>query len=113
MSPDDSALFDIVKAARRILQFVRDSDHSSFMDDIEKQSAVLYQIVIVGEAVKRLTAEFRARHTTVPWRDVAGMRDRVVHGYDDVDLERVWAVATDEVWRLLAQLEPLLPTEEP
>ena len=73
------------------------------------QDAVARQLTIVGEATKRLSAEFRAAHAEVPWRDVAGFRDVIVHDYFRVDVERVWDVVMNHLPRLIATIEPLLP----
>ena len=106
---DDASLLDIAIAARRIAAFVEDVTSDEFFINVEKQSAVLYQIAVVGEATKRLSAAFRRNHPEIPWQRMAGMRDRVTHGYDAIDLELVWSVATEEVNDLLVQIEPLLP----
>jgi uncharacterized protein with HEPN domain len=63
----------------------------------------------LGEAVKRLSDDFRARHAEIPWTLMAGMRDKLIHGYDIVDLGEVWKTAKREVPDLLQWLEPHLP----
>jgi len=74
---------------------------------------VLHRLLVLGEATKRLSAEFRAQHANVPWRQAAGLRDVLVHDYDNVNLERVWTTATEDIPLLLDLIEPLLPSEEP
>ncbi|MGH2593303.1 MAG: HepT-like ribonuclease domain-containing protein, partial [Anaerolineae bacterium] len=80
--------------------------------DIKTQSAILHQLMVIGEAVKRLSSEFRARHPDIPWALVAGMRDKLIHGYDIVDLNEVWKTAEADVPDLLAWIEPLLPKQK-
>jgi len=80
-----------------------------FLDDYKTQSAVLYQLIVMGEAVKHLSSEFRAQHTEIPWSLIAGMRDHLIHGYDIVDWDEVWKTATSDVLDLLTKIEPLLP----
>ncbi len=63
-----------------------------FLRDRKTQSAVIRQLEIVGEAVKRLSAELTTAHPDVPWRQIAGARDRLIHGYFTVDLDAVWAM---------------------
>ena len=85
---------------------------AAFGADRKTQSAVLHQLMVIGEAVKRLSPEFRERHGGIPWSAIAGMRDHLIHGYDLVDLEEVWKTATADVPSLLTALEPLVPPQE-
>ena len=110
MRRDETTLLDIVEAARLVVDFAQELSKADFLDDFKTQSAVLYQLIVMGEAVKRLSAEFRAQHTEIPWSLIAGMRDHLIHGYDIVDWNEVWKTATSDVIALLAQIEPLLPT---
>jgi len=85
-------------------------DKAAFLQDIKTQSAVLHQLMVMGEAVKRLSQDFRSHHPEIPWALVAGMRDKLIHGYDIVDLHEVWRTAdVVDVPGLLSLLEPLLP----
>jgi uncharacterized protein with HEPN domain len=68
--------------------------------------------MVMGEAVKRLSKEFRAGHPQIPWPLIAGMRDKLIHGYDIVDLEQVWQTADSDVPALLAEIGPLLPKQQ-
>ena len=88
------------------------SPRDKFLEDKKTRSAVIHQIMVIGEAVKRLSREFRGENAGIPWTAIAGMRDSLIHGYDEVDFEKVWQVATGEVPELLARLEPLLPRQE-
>ena len=99
---DPSALLDIDRTARLILRFVEEVDADSFRGDLLTQSAVLHQMTILGEAVKWLSATFRAQHPHIAWSDVARMRDRLIHGYDTVDLDIVWDTATEDIPVLLS-----------
>ncbi|MGB9880094.1 MAG: DUF86 domain-containing protein [Anaerolineae bacterium] len=109
MPRDDATLLDIAKAARSIATFISGMAKEDFLTDPKTQSAVLYQLLVMGEAVKRLSREFRLRHRDIPWSLIAGMRDLLIHGYDIVDWNEVWKTATQDVPDLLAKLEPLLP----
>jgi len=112
MARDEAVLLDIVRAAQLVLEFRQEMDKTAFFDDLKSQSAILHQLMVMGEAVKRLSAEFRARHSEVPWMLIAGMRDKLIHGYDIVDLEQVWQTAVGDVPELLSLIEPLLPRQE-
>lgn len=109
MEGDPATVLDIVLAGRRIAQFVEACDEATFLTTEEKHWAVVSQLSIIGEAVRRLSDGFRSGHPSIRWRQIAGMRDRLVHGYDKINWSLVWLTATDEVPRLLSQLEPLVP----
>ncbi len=97
------------KRPASVVSFVQDMSKAVFLDDYKTQSAVLYQLIVMGEAVKRLSSEFRAQHAEIPWSLIAGMRDHLIHGYDIVDWDEVWKTATSDVPDLLIKIEPLLP----
>jgi len=109
MRRDETTLLDIAEAARLVVSFAQDMSKAVFLDDYKTQSAVLYQLIVMGEAVKRLSSEFRAQYTDIPWSLIAGMRDHLIHGCDIVDWDEVWKTATSDVPDLLTKLEPLLP----
>jgi uncharacterized protein with HEPN domain len=112
MHRDEATLLDIATAARLVSKFTEGMDRGDFLDDIKTQSSVLHQLMVLGEAVKRLSDDFRARHPEIPWTLMAGMRDKLIHGYDIVDLEEVWKTANRDVPDLLHWLEPHLPKAE-
>ena len=112
MQRDITVVLDIVQAAHLVLAFKEGMAKAAFGTDRKTQSAVLHQLIVIGEAVKRLSTEFRASHMDIPWSAIAGMRDHLVLGYDVVDLEEVWKTATVDVPSLLAALEPLVPPQE-
>jgi uncharacterized protein with HEPN domain len=87
-------------------------DQAAFFGDLKTQSAVLHQLMVLGEAVRRLSPEFRNSHPDIPWALIAGMRDKLIHAYDAVDLEEVWRTGEKDVPELLRFVEPLLPEEK-
>jgi uncharacterized protein with HEPN domain len=104
---DDIVLKDVVNAAQLITSFVAGFERDSFVDDWKTRSAVLYQLTVIGEAVKRLSDEFRSRYSHIPWALMAGMRDHLVHAYDLVDWDEVWKTATKDIPDLLEKIEQL------
>jgi uncharacterized protein with HEPN domain len=112
MSRDSASLLDIVRAGQLILQFAQGVSREQLESDLMRQSAILYQITIMGEATKRLSREFRAQHTEVPWDDIAGMRDIIAHQYDRLDLNIVWQVIQRNIPELLSMIVPLLPVQD-
>lgn len=71
MSRDHASLLDIVRAAQLIIEFAQGLDRQQLNSDLRTQSAILYQVSIMGEATKRLSFEFRERHSEIPWSDIA------------------------------------------
>lgn len=111
MSRDNAIVLDILKSVKLAKEFVGDQDKASFFRDIKTQSAVLHQLLLADEAVKRLSEGLRNAHPDIPWKNVAGMRDVLIHKYDDVDIEEVWKTVRNEVPKLISQLEPLVPRQ--
>ena len=81
---------------------------SAFMADRKTQSAVVRQLEIIGEAVKNLSATLTAREPAVPWRQIAGTRDRLIHAYFSVDLDAVWAMVEQDLPTLRESVRRLL-----
>lgn len=110
---DDQAIADIVAAAQRVSLFLAGMDQAGFEREERTQAAVLFQIVIIGEAAKRLSDDARIAYPTVSWHQVTGMRDFVVHQYHKIDLEILWNTASLNIPALLEALtkQPIPPPE--
>jgi uncharacterized protein with HEPN domain len=91
------------------IEFNGPAGKAEFLGDAKTQSAVLHQLLIIGEAVKRMSPEFRAAHPEVPWRLIAGTRDKLIHFYEGVDLEEIWRMVTSDLPDLISRIEPLAP----
>lgn len=112
MSRDEATVLDIDRAARLVIEFKKGMDKEAFFKDIKTQSAVLHQLMILGESVKRLSQHFRTSNSEIPWTLIASMRNKLIHEYDIVDLDEVWKTADTDVPNLLSLLEPLLPKQK-
>lgn len=112
MSRDLETLIDIIEAIKLILRYVEEVDFASLEANVEKQDAILRRITIIGEATKRLSKEFREQHPTIPWKEIAGMRDVITHDYDEVDLDEVWTVINENLPDLLSYIESLNSLED-
>ncbi len=108
MSTDEVIVLDIIRAARLAQEFKQGLDKDDFLADIKTQSAVLHQLMVMGEAVKRLSMAYRNQHPHIPWKVIAGMRDVLIHGYDIVDLNEVWKTVNVDIPQVLPLLEKLI-----
>ena len=108
---DTSYLLDILKAGQLIAEFVAGMDKSAFDHDMKTQSAVIRQLEIIGEATKRLSSELREAYTDIPWRQMAGMRDVLIHAYDHVDIFEVWNVVQHSLPDVIIKIETLLSSK--
>lgn len=80
----------ILDAIYNIEKFVKDVSKDDFFGNVEKQYAVLRGLEIIGEATKNLSRELKRKHPEVPWKEIAGMRDKLIHQYFGVNLNLVW-----------------------
>ena len=112
MKNDRDVLVDILSAARLTQDFVRGVDESTFTGDPKTQYAIYSQLIIMGEAARRVSDEFRQQHADLPWHEMIGMRNRIVHGYDDINWQIVWQTAGHDIPVLIDKLAALLPPLE-
>jgi uncharacterized protein with HEPN domain len=107
-TPDPRVYLSHVREARAsILEYTQDG-RDAFMQSRMMQDAVVRNLEIVGEAVKRLAEATKARAPDIPWRRIAGMRDVLIHDYFGVEVEIVWQVVEDQIRPLLEVIERLL-----
>jgi uncharacterized protein with HEPN domain len=109
MLRDEALLLDMLLAARDVQEFVAVLDHAQFDASKLHQNAVIRSIEIIGEAARGVSRGFQQAHPEIPWGAIVGMRHRLVHDYNQVDLDLVWTVARDRLPELIAVLEPLVP----
>jgi uncharacterized protein with HEPN domain len=105
---DDSVYLDHIRdSISRVASYLDGIDEAKFMRTPLIQDAVMRQIQIIGEAANRLSAEYTASTAAIPWRDITGMRHKLVHDYMGVDLEAVWETAVRDLPALRAELNKL------
>lgn len=104
---DPATLRDMLEACSDIVAFTQELSREQFLDNRARKFAAAFRVAALGEAVKRLSAEFRSRHSEIPWHRIAGMRDRLIHGYDSIDFDEVWKTASIDVPVLLKQLREI------
>ena len=108
MRNESKLLFDIADSCRLVAEFLDGMERVDFDQDIKTQSAVLYQLAIIGEAVKSLPDEWRKQHPAIPWTQIARMRDHLIHRYFSVDLDTLWQTATNDVPALMQYVAPFV-----
>ncbi len=111
MDRDSEYLLDILSSARMIRTYIEGVVMDEFLRDTKLQDSVIRRLEIIGEAAGRVSPEFQEKHPEVPWSEMRGMRNRMIHRYDDVDMTIVWHTAQEDVPPLLALIEPLTPPE--
>jgi uncharacterized protein with HEPN domain len=112
MLRDNASLLDIYKASNKIISFAEGFTAQELAADEMRLSAILYEFIVIGEATKRLSPQFRDQHPELPWTEMAGLRNVLAHQYDKVDvqlLHRSIRVSLPEALKKIILLMPKLP----
>lgn len=108
MRREELYLADILEACDDLAEFTAGISYHAFLDDKLRMSAVMQKLMVIGEAAARVSEEFRASHPEVEWPAIAGLRNRLVHGYFRVEWDIVWTAATQEAPVLRRQIAEIL-----
>jgi len=110
MANRDEIVFleDILECIQKIENYIENISETEFQNDSEKQDAIIRRIEIIGEATKKISNQTRENYPQVPWKEMAGMRDVVVHGYFGISIRLIWNVATNEIRNLKPEMEKIL-----
>lgn len=111
MSRDLGHALDMLRFARRVRQVAERVGEEAFRDDWTAQGALLHYLTVLGEAARRTSEAFRIEHPDIDWPGIVGLRNRIVHEYDDYDMDIVWRVASVELPMLIERLEGIVPQE--
>ncbi len=102
----------MLDAAREAMAFVQGRTRSELNRDRMLVLSLVKSIEIIGEAASRVSADIRAEYPEIPWSSTVAMRNRLIHAYFDIDLDRLWDTVTDDLPPLIAMLEKIVPPEE-
>lgn len=105
-------LLDVLDRIAKIKRYIEGYDYESFCDDEKTSDAVIRNIEVIGEAIRHIPDDLRQKHPTIPWKLIAGMRDKLIHDYLGVDLAYVWNVASLRIDELESDINRVLQEEK-
>lgn len=108
MTDPRTELEDVIDAAEKIERFTDGMSYETFVEDEKTVDAVLRNFEVIGEATKNLPESHREEYSDVPWREMAGMRDRLIHGYATVDLEIIWTTVEEDIPEILPDIRSVM-----
>lgn len=108
---DQDYLRDIYEAIRRIAAYTASLTYEQFVKDSKTQDAVIRNLEVIGEATKNISSRLRKSYSQISWKDLAGVRDKLIHHYFGINYEIVWTIARKELPGLLPQIEDILRKE--
>jgi uncharacterized protein with HEPN domain len=109
---DKEFLLDIIEAIKRIELYTKELSYPDFLQKMETQDAVVRNFEIIGEAVKNVSKPLKAKYNDIQWREIVGMRDKVIHFYFGVNWDIVWGAAKDSLPPFREKIERILKVIE-
>ena len=109
---DNAYLLDILVAARKVLEYSKGVTWEEFQQNDLLQSATMRPLEIIGEVARKISQETKDAHPEIPWDDMIGMRNRLIHEYFRINLQTVWDTVQNDIPRLIALVQPLVPPDD-
>lgn len=109
MERDLQSLLDILQSAQIATNYLAERSRNDLETDLQLQDAIVRRLLIIGEASRRVSETTRQILPTIPWAAINGMRNRLVHEYDEVDLDVVWSTVINSLPALIEELEKVVP----
>lgn len=91
----------------KINRYIHGLSYDQFERHSKTQDAIIRNIEVIGEAVKQLSDTIKTKHDRIPWKEIAGTRDRLIHGYFGVNIDIIWEIATMDIPKLKAEIEEI------
>lgn len=107
---DKELLADILEAIRRIENYIEGINYDQFLDDLKTQDSVVRNLEIIGEAVKKISDEIKNRNILVEWKNIANLRNRLIHDYFGINLDVVWGILEEDLGHFKTQIKTILET---
>ncbi|MDP3684910.1 MAG: DUF86 domain-containing protein [Ignavibacteria bacterium] len=108
MDRDQSYLLDVFESSKIISSYLDQKTIEDFLEDIQLQDSVIRRLEIIGEATARISIETQTLYPSIPWREMKGMRNLLIHEYDEIDPEIVWKTAKEDISSLVVQLSKII-----
>ena len=108
MQRDKAYLIDILEAAKLVREYIGNKDKEDFLKDTQCQDAVVRRFAIIGEASRRISDKMKSAYPDVAWHEMIGMRNAIIHEYDDIDMVIVWDTAKKDIPALISTIEKVL-----
>ena len=108
MQRDNEYLTDILEACKLVIFYTSRLSKDEFLNDVKCQDAVIRRFEIIGEAARRISDEVKSNHLNIPWFEMTGMRNIMIHEYDDVDMVIVWETVQRDIPSLISVIEKII-----
>lgn len=105
---DKDYLNDILEAIKRSMEYTLGYDYDKFLEDEKTQDAVVRNLEVIGEAAKNISSKLRKQQPKLPWKDMAGLRDKLIHHYFGINYDIVWNIVEKQLPALFPQIEDIL-----
>ncbi len=103
-----TSLFDILKCSKSCIDYTFGMSFEQFVSDAKTIHAVQHQLMIIGEATKRIDDEFRNKYPEIPWKKMAGTRDVLIHSYEEANFETIWDIVMIQILEIIPKVEKIL-----